>query len=80
MARSQMPNSAGSQFFLTFASQPALDNQYSVFGRVTEGLEVLKKMEAAGNPNPRANGVPPLKEIIIEKASVRWVEDATTEP
>lgn len=80
MARSQAPNSAGSQFFLTFASQPSLDNQYSVFGKVTEGLEVLKKLEAAGNPNPRSNGVPPLKEITIEKATVRWVEDATPEP
>ncbi|MEX2606209.1 MAG: peptidylprolyl isomerase [Kiritimatiellia bacterium] len=80
MARSQNPNSAGSQFFLTFASQPSLDNQYSVFGKVTEGLDVLKKLEAAGNPNPRSNGVPPLKEITIETASVRWVEDTTTEP
>lgn len=78
MARSQNPDSAGSQFFITFATQPSLDNQYSVFGKVTEGLEVVKKLEAAGNP--RSNGVPPLKEITIEKASVRWVENETTGP
>ncbi|MGA0333373.1 MAG: peptidylprolyl isomerase [Kiritimatiellia bacterium] len=76
MARSQNPNSAGSQFFITFVSTPNLDGQYSVFGKVTDGLDVLKKLEAAGNPNPRANGTPPLKEITIEKATVRWVEDA----
>ena len=73
MARSQRPNSAGSQFFITFRSTPSLDNQYSVFGKMTDGMEVLKKLEAAGNP--RSNGVPPLKIITIEKATVRWVGD-----
>ncbi|MDF3131163.1 peptidylprolyl isomerase, partial [Kiritimatiellaeota bacterium B1221] len=75
MARSRNPNSAGSQFFITFGSTPQLDGQYSVFGKVTEGLDVLKKLEAAGNPNPRTNGVPPLKNITIDKTTVRWVED-----
>ena len=73
MARSQRPNSAGSQFFLTFKATPFLDGQYSVFGQVTQGLDVLKKLEAAGNPHPRSNGTPPLKEITIESASVRLV-------
>ncbi len=73
MARSQNPNSAGSQFFITFGSTPQLDGQYSVFGKVTEGLDVLKKLEAAGNP--RSNGVPPLKNITIDKTTVKWVED-----
>ena len=71
MARAQNPNSAGSQFFLTFKSTPFLDNQYTVFGKVSEGLDVLKKLEAAGNPNPRSNGVPPLKEIRILSTSVQ---------
>lgn len=74
MARSRSPNSAGSQFFLTFKSTPFLDNQYTVFGKVTEGLEVLKKLEEAGNPNPRANGVPPLKVITILSTQVRAAE------
>jgi peptidyl-prolyl cis-trans isomerase B (cyclophilin B) len=38
MARSQNPNSASSQFYITLAPASFLDNQYAVFGRVTEGL------------------------------------------
>src|SRR5262249_6790050 len=38
------PDSAGAQFFIVLADQPALDNQYSVFGRVSEGIEVLQKI------------------------------------
>jgi cyclophilin family peptidyl-prolyl cis-trans isomerase len=71
MARSQNPNSAGSQFFLTFTETPFLDGGYTVFGKVIEGLDVLKKLEAAGNPDPRANGVPPTKTITILSATVR---------
>jgi peptidyl-prolyl cis-trans isomerase B (cyclophilin B) len=40
MARSQHPDSASSQFYITLAPAPFLDMQYAVFGRVTEGLEV----------------------------------------
>ncbi len=72
MARSQNPNSAGSQFFITFGPTPQLDMQYSVFGQVVEGLDVLEKLKAAGNPNPRSNGVPPLKNITIDRATVAW--------
>ena len=36
------PDSAGAQFFIVLADQPALDNQYTVFGRVSEGIEVLQ--------------------------------------
>jgi len=39
MARSQNPNSASSQFYITLAPASFLDNQYAVFGRVTSGLE-----------------------------------------
>ena len=38
------PDSAGSQFFIVLADQPALDNQYTVFGRVSDGLEVLQQI------------------------------------
>ncbi len=40
MARSMMPNSAGSQFFIMTSTSPHLDGQYAAFGKVTEGLEV----------------------------------------
>src|SRR5581483_4839549 len=38
------PDSAGAQFFVVLADQPALDGQYSVFGRVSDGLDVLHKI------------------------------------
>jgi len=41
------PDSAGSQFFVCIADQPALDGQYTVFGRVTDGLEVAQKISEA---------------------------------
>jgi len=41
------PDSAGSQFFIVLADQPSLDNQYTVFGRVGEGIEVLQKISEA---------------------------------
>ena len=38
------PDSAGAQFFIVLADQPALDGQYSVFGHVSDGIEVLQKI------------------------------------
>lgn len=45
MARAQHPDSAGSQFYICLAPQPGLDNQYTVFGQVTEGLDVVHKIQ-----------------------------------
>jgi len=44
MARSQDPNSAGSQFYLCLGPQPALDSGYTVFGQTIEGLDVIKAL------------------------------------
>jgi len=44
MARSMMPNSAGSQFFIMHADAPHLDGDYAAFGKVTEGLEVVDEI------------------------------------
>lgn len=44
MARSQHPDSAGSQFYICYGPQPHLDGQYTVFGQVTEGMEVIDKV------------------------------------
>jgi len=41
MARSQDPNSGGSQFYICLAPQPSLDGQYTVFGHVVSGMEVV---------------------------------------
>lgn len=45
MARSQMPDSASSQFYFTLADLPFLDGDYAVFGRVTEGMDVVEKIK-----------------------------------
>ena len=44
MARSMMPNSAVSQFFIMHANAPHLDGQYAAFGKVVEGLDVVDKI------------------------------------
>jgi peptidyl-prolyl cis-trans isomerase B (cyclophilin B) len=44
MARSQDPNSAGSQFFVLHGTAPHLDNQYSAFGQLVSGLDTLDKI------------------------------------
>ncbi len=57
MARSNDPNSAGSQFYICLASQPHLDGKYTVFGEVIEGMDVVWKIEAGDT----------IKSIRIEK-------------
>ena len=54
MARSQDPNSANSQFFICFAAAPFLDKQYTVFGKVIDGMEFVDKIkrgEPASDPD-----------------------------
>ena len=46
MARSQMPNSASSQFFIMHKDAPHLDGQYAAFGKVVEGIETVDKIAA----------------------------------
>ncbi len=45
MARSQDPNSANSQFFICFKPAPFLDRQYTVFGKIVEGMEYVDKIK-----------------------------------
>ena len=44
-ARSQSPNSAGSQFYICHGDTPHLDKQYTVFGQAIEGLDVVDKIK-----------------------------------
>jgi peptidylprolyl isomerase len=62
MARSQSPDSGGSQFFICFAPQSALDGKYTVFGKVTAGLDVLGKITPR-DPSTSSN-LPPGDKIL----------------
>jgi cyclophilin family peptidyl-prolyl cis-trans isomerase len=46
MARSQHPDSASCQFYITLAPTPFLDMNYAVFGKVTEGLDIVHQLRA----------------------------------
>ena len=51
MARSADPNSANSQFFICFEPAPFLDRQYTVFGKVIEGMEFVDKIKRGDSNN-----------------------------
>ncbi|MCX6021666.1 MAG: peptidylprolyl isomerase [Chloroflexi bacterium] len=59
------PNTNGSQFFITTAPAPHLNGLHTVFGKVTEGLDVVKKL-TQGDPLPPAQ----LKENLIKKVTI----------
>jgi cyclophilin family peptidyl-prolyl cis-trans isomerase len=72
MARTGIPDTAGSQFFLMFATRPDLDQgRYTTFAEMTEGEETLKKMEAA-KKSMSQNGEPsvPVTPIVIKSATL----------
>ena len=63
------PNTNGSQFFVITGSDGAsLPPNYTLFGQVTDGLDVVAVLDSLGNPND--NGVPPLGEIRIVSVTV----------
>ena len=51
MARSQNPDSANSQFFICFKASPFLDRQYTVFGKVVEGMDYVDKIKRGDEGN-----------------------------
>ena len=66
MARTMMPNSAGSQFFIMHKNSPHLDGAYAAFGKVTEGMEVAQAIVSA----PRDRADRPYEDQIMEKVTV----------
>jgi len=68
MARSMMPNSASSQFFIMHQDAPHLDGQYAAFGKVTEGMDVVDHI-ASVQTDMRDKPITP---VVIEKA---WIEE-----
>jgi len=75
MARSSDPHSAGSQFFVCVADVPSLDNQYTVFGNVVEGMDAVDAI--VQTPTTDRNGtVVPEKAVAMDRVEIRtWPLD-----
>jgi peptidyl-prolyl cis-trans isomerase B (cyclophilin B) len=67
MARSRHPDSAGSQFFICVNKVPHLDKQYTAFGKVTNGYDVVEKISKV-KTDPRDM---PLEPVIIKKVTLK---------
>jgi peptidyl-prolyl cis-trans isomerase B (cyclophilin B) len=70
------PDSAGTQFFICIADQPALDGQYTVFARVSEGILVAQKISEAAADEKGA----PAERVPMTRVTVRDRPAATPEP
>ncbi|MBE5878604.1 MAG: peptidylprolyl isomerase [Lachnospiraceae bacterium] len=76
MARSMMPNSAGSQFFLMHKAAPHLDGAYAAFGKVTEGMDVVNRIaEVATNYADK-----PLEPQVMKTVTVETFGEEYPEP
>ena len=64
------PNTNGSQFFLVFGDSPALGPSYSIWGKITKGLDILKYIASKGVNDPSGIGAPKIK-VAIESVVVR---------
>ena len=60
MARTNQPNTANSQFFICFEDARFLDNQYTVWGKVTEGMDVIDQL-AKGEPPRNPDSIVSMK-------------------
>ncbi len=78
MARSMMPNSAGSQFFIMHKDAPHLDGAYAAFGKIIEGMDVVNKIaEVATDYNDRPMEDQRLKTVTVETFGVDYDEPET---
>ena len=76
MARSMMPDSAGSQFFIMHKAAPHLDGQYAAFGKIIEGMDIVNKIaETATDYSDR-----PLEEQRMKKVTVELFGETYDEP
>ena len=75
MARSMMPNRAGSQFFVMHKDSPHLDGQYAAFGKVTEGIEVVDEIASvATDYSDRPKSEQKMKKVTVETFGIDYPE------
>ena len=75
MARSNSPNSAGSQFFIMHETSPHLDGQYAAFGQVTEGQKVVDAIATAPkNSADRPNTPQKILRVTVDTGGVDYPE------
>jgi peptidyl-prolyl cis-trans isomerase B (cyclophilin B) len=78
MARSQAPDSAGSQFFIMHEDSPHLDGQYAAFGKVTSGLDVVDKIAGVKTDyNDRPQKDQRMAKVTVDTFGVDYPEPAT---
>ncbi|CAM4516472.1 peptidyl-prolyl cis-trans isomerase B (cyclophilin B) [Paenibacillus endophyticus] len=80
MARTQDPDTGGSQFFIMVADAPSLDNEYAAFGKVTEGMEAVDEIV---NQTTGANDKPEspisMKKVTVDMLGMTFEEPKKTE-
>jgi peptidyl-prolyl cis-trans isomerase B (cyclophilin B) len=75
MARSMMPDSAGSQFFIMHKNSPHLDGAYAAFGKVTEGMDVVNKIATTRTDySDRPIDDQVMKKVTVETFGVEYPE------
>lgn len=76
MARSAMPDSAGSQFFIMHKDAPHLDGQYAAFGKVTEGMDAVDKIACV----PTDYSDRPVDPVVMTEVTVELFGEEYSEP
>lgn len=78
MARSMMPDSAGSQFFIMHHTSPHLDGAYAAFGKVTEGMDIVNKIAVTTTDfSDRPLNKQVMKTVTVDCFGVEYAEPET---
>ncbi|MDQ8734938.1 peptidylprolyl isomerase [Paenibacillus sp. LHD-38] len=79
MARSNDPDSGGSQFFIMVAEYPSLDNEYAAFGKVTEGMEAVDEIvNQTKGANDRPENPISMKKVTVDTLGMTFEEPTKT--